>query len=376
MRIKPGFALLVLCGLMAMATAADWPRRFASRDYPLQLSVVAGGLVHPWGMAFLPDGRVLISERPGRLRMLGRDGRLSAPLAGLPAVAAAGQGGLLDVALDPQFASNQRIYLSFAEPRGGGRNGSSVLRARLGEGRLSEVQIIFRQQPAVASSNHFGSRLAFGRDGSLFITTGERYAEREQAQSLDNHLGKVIRIWPDGRVPADNPFVRRAGARPEIWSYGHRNPQGAAIHPQTGQLWTHEHGAKGGDELNLTLAGRNYGWPVITWGVDYSGAPIGEGSAKAGMEQPLHYWVPSIAPSGMAFYQGQPFARWQGSLLLGALRGQMLVRLSLDGTRVAGEERLLEGLGLRIRDVRVGPDGLIYLLTDEDEGALLRLAPG
>lgn len=367
-------SLGLLCA-SSPAWAIDLPARFRSEAYALSLSQFAGGLDHPWGMAFLPDGRLLVTERAGRLRIVGSDGRVAAPLAGLPPIMASGQGGLLDVAIDPQFRSTRWVYLSYAEPRGQGRNGTSVLRAKLGEAGLSELKVIFRQQPAVASQLHFGSRLAFALDGTLFITTGDRYSERDQAQSLDNHLGKVIRIRADGSVPPDNPFLKQAGARPEIWSYGHRNLQGAAVHPLSGQLWTHEHGAKGGDEVNLTQAGVNYGWPVITWGVDYSGAPIGEGSRKAGMAQPLHYWVPSIAPSGMAFYQGQPFAQWQGSLLVGALRGQMLVRLALDGTKIKQEERLLQGLGQRIRDVRVGPDGLIYLLTDEGEGSILRLAP-
>ncbi|WP_374536288.1 PQQ-dependent sugar dehydrogenase [Chitinimonas taiwanensis] len=377
--LRPSLRSLCLSlGLLCASSPAwtmDLPARFRSEAYALSLSQFAGGLDHPWGMAFLPDGRLLVTERAGRLRIVGSDGRVSAPLAGLPPIMASGQGGLLDVAIDPQFRSTRWIYLSYAEPRGQGRNGTSVLRAKLDETGLSEPKVIFRQQPAVASQLHFGSRLAFAPDGTLFITTGDRYSERDQAQSLDNHLGKVIRIRADGSVPPDNPFLKQAGARPEIWSYGHRNLQGAAVHPLSGQLWTHEHGAKGGDEVNLTQAGVNYGWPVITWGVDYSGAPIGEGSRKAGMAQPLHYWVPSIAPSGMAFYQGQPFAQWQGSLLVGALRGQMLVRLALDGTKIKQEERLLQGLGQRIRDVRVGPDGLIYLLTDEGDGSILRLSP-
>lgn len=377
--LRPSLRSLYLSlGLLCASSPAwpmDLPARFRSEAYALSLSQFAGGLDHPWGMAFLPDGRLLVTERAGRLRIVGNDGRVAAPLAGLPPIMASGQGGLLDVAIDPQFRSTRWIYLSYAEPRGQGRNGTSVLRAKLGEAGLSELKVIFRQQPAVASQLHFGSRLAFAPDGTLFITTGDRYSERDQVQSLDNHLGKVIRIRADGSVPPDNPFLKQAGARPEIWSYGHRNLQGAAVHPLSGQLWTHEHGAKGGDEVNLTQAGVNYGWPVITWGVDYSGAPIGEGSRKAGMAQPLHYWVPSIAPSGMAFYQGQPFAQWQGSLLVGALRGQMLVRLALDGTKIKQEERLLQGLGQRIRDVRVGPDGLIYLLTDEGDGSILRLAP-
>lgn len=335
---------------------------------------VARGLQHPWGLAFLPDGRMLVTERPGRLRIVSPDGALSAPVAGVPKVDARGQGGLLDVAVDPEFASNRFIYLSYSEPGEGG-NSTAVARGRLEGNALADVQVIFRQQPKINSSAHFGSRLVFARDGRLFITLGDRFGQRDQAQNLANHIGKVVRIERDGRVPADNPFVGRNDARPEIWSYGHRNVQGAALHPQTGELWTHEHGPQGGDELNLTQAGRNYGWPVATSGREYgTGLSIGEGPSKAGMEDPLRVWVPrSVAPSGMAFYTGERYPQWKGHLFIGTLREQALIRLELDGTRVVREERLLTTLRERIRDVRQGPDGWLYILTDNNDGQVLRL---
>ena len=340
----------------------------------IRVQTVAGGLEHPWGLAFLPGGRMLVTERPGRLRAVERDGRVSEPFAGVPPVQARGQGGLLDVALDPHFAENRLVYLSYAEPGEGGA-GTAVARGRLGEGRLEDVRVIYRQQPKVEGSNHFGSRLVFARDGTLFITQGDRYSYRDKAQDLSVGLGKIVRINPDGSVPRDNPFVGRAGVRPEIWSYGHRNVQGAALHPQTGQLWTVEHGARGGDELNRPEAGKNYGWPVITYGVDYSGAKIGEGTAKPGMEQPVYYWDPVIAPSGMTFYTGEAFPDWKGSILIGSLRPGLLVRLTLEGGRVTREERYLGDLGERIRDVRQGPEGLLYLLTDSRDGRILRGMP-
>jgi glucose/arabinose dehydrogenase len=341
----------------------------------VRVETIARGLEHPWALAFLPDGRLLVTERPGRLRIVHQDGRLSAPLAGVPQVQARGQGGLLDVALDPQFADNRLVYLSYAEPGQGRTAGTAVARGRLDEGRLEDVQVIYRQIPKVEGANHFGSRLVFARDGTLFVTQGERYDYRDQAQDLSSGLGKIVRLNPDGSVPRDNPFVGRAGARPEIWSYGHRNVQSAALHPPTGQLWTVEHGARGGDELNRPEAGKNYGWPVISYGVNYSGTKIGEGTAKPGMEQPLYYWDPVIAPSGMAFYTGDAFPDWRGSLLIGSLRPGLLVRLTLEDGRVAREERYLGDLGERIRDVRQGPDGLLYLLTDSSDGRLLRVLP-
>ncbi len=342
---------------------------------PLRVETMARGLEYPWGLAFLPDGRLLVTERPGRLRIVGRDGRVSAPLAGVPPVLARGQGGLLDVALDPRFWTNQLVYLSYAEPGEGGTAGTAVARGRLVDGGLESVQVIYRQHPKVPGSHHFGSRLVLAPDGTLFITQGDRYAERDGAQDLSVGFGKIVRINPDGSVPDDNPFVGRAGARPEVWSYGHRNIQSAALHPKTGQLWTVEHGARGGDELNRPEAGKNYGWPVITYGVDYSGAKIGEGTARSGMEQPVYYWDPVIAPSGMTFYTGEVFPEWRGSVFVGSLRPGLLVRLTLDGGRVAREERLLGNLRERIRDVRQGPDGFLYLLTDNHEGRVLRVVP-
>ena len=346
---------------------------------PPQAETFAKGLVNPWGMAFLPDGRLLVTERPGRMRIVARNGGLSPALKGVPQVVASGQGGLLDVALAPDFATSNAVYFCFSEPREGGTNGSSVARAKLvadGEGgRLDDLKIVFRQEPASTGSMHFGCRLVFARDGNLFVTLGERFHSRDKAQDLATHFGKVVRIRPDGTAPPDNPFINKSGARPEIWSYGHRNPQAAALHPGSGKLWVVEHGARGGDEVNIPQAGKNYGWPIITYGRDYSGAKIGEGTAKAGMEQPIYYWDPSIAPSGMAFYTGDLFPEWKGNLFVGALAGRALHRLVLDGERVVGEERLLRDLGERIRDVRSGPDGALWLLTDNPEGRVVRVVP-
>jgi aldose sugar dehydrogenase len=355
------------------------PSRTAGVDF--EAETVAGGLEHPWAVEVFEDGRMLVTERPGRLRVVTKEGELSTPVAGLPEVDAEGQGGLLDVAIDPEFSSNQTIYWSYAEPREDG-NGTALARGRLitGEGdpRVEDVQVIFRMLPSLRSSAHFGSRIAFRSDDTLFLTLGERsiLEGRVQSQDLGSHLGKVVRIHKDGTVPVDNPFVDQAGAFPEIWSYGHRNPQGSAIHPETGALWTVEHGAMGGDELNAPEAGKNYGWPIITYGLEYSGDPIGEGiTAQEGMEQPLYYWDPVIAPSGMLFYTGELFPAWQDSLFIGSLGGEHLVRLTLEDERVIGEERLLTDLGERIRDVVQGPDGAIYIVTDEDDGRLLKLVP-
>ncbi|MDO9285821.1 MAG: PQQ-dependent sugar dehydrogenase [Aquabacterium sp.] len=352
-----------------------------------QVVVVAHGLVNPWGLAFLPDGRLLVTEKPGRMRIVAADGKLGPPLPGLPPVAAEGQGGLLDVVLDPRFASNRLVYWSYSEsaPAGEDSNGTTVARARLdgerGAERLAEVQVIFRQVPKVASRLHFGARLAFGNDGRLFITLGDRFSRKDDAQLLDNHLGKIVRIEADGRVPADNPLVAKPGApiigRPEIWSWGHRNVQGAAIHPATGALWTTEHGPQGGDELNIVLPGRNHGWPLITYGRNYGlGTRIGEGTERADIVAPLAHWVPtSIAPSGMAFLTSERYPGWKGNLFIGALRGQALIRIELDGPRVLRQERLLQALNERIRDVRQGPDGYLYLLTDNADGRVLKLLP-
>jgi glucose/arabinose dehydrogenase len=372
--------LAALAGLLALSTplAAEITKAPAAKtQQAFKVETFAKGLVHPWGLAFLPDGRLLVTERPGRLRIVGKDGTLSAPLQGTPKVYASGQGGLLDVQLGPDFASSALIYLSYAEPRDGAKNGTTVARARLvteGEGgRLEQVQAIFRQEPSYASSNHFGSRIVFTPDGSLFVTLGERYSARDEAQNPANHLGKLVRIMQDSSPYAGNP--KKAGWRPEIWSIGHRNVQGAALNPATGKLWTIEHGARGGDEINVPEAGKNYGWPVITYGRDYTYLKIGEGTHKAGMEQPIYYWDPSIAPSGAAFYTGDRFPEWKGNLFVGALAGQALHRIVLDGEKVVGEETLLADLGERIRDVRAGPDGALWLLTDNPEGRVLRVAP-
>lgn len=337
----------------------------------------ASGLENPWGLAFLSDGRALVTERPGRIRIVARDGKLSAPLDGVPAVYAEGQGGLLDIALAPDFEASRLVYISYAEPRGGGRSGTSVARGRLkedaGAARLEAVEVVFRQEPAVASALHFGSRLVFADDGSLFITTGDRGSQRAAVQDPKVPIGKVLRVAADGRPLAG--LARPDGWDPRVWSMGHRNIQGAAIDRRTGRLWTVEHGARGGDELNSPELGKNYGWPVITYGRDYSGARIGEGTAKPGLEQPVYYWDPSIATSGLAIYDGELFAGWKGSILVGGLAGARLSRLVVEDGRVIAEEILLADRGDRIRDVRQGPDGAVYVLTDERRGEILRLTP-
>lgn len=366
------FGLVLLAA--GPALAQQQPVRIKTEKADLVVETVARGLENPWGLAFLPDGRMLVTERPGRLRTVSADGQLSQPLAGLPRIYARGQGGLLDVVLDPNFAENRVVYLSFAEDRGG-RAGTSVARAAIntaGTG-LERVQIIFRQEPGATGSNHWGSRLVFDRTGALFVTVGDRYDLRDQAQNPANHLGKVIRIKPEGGAPDDNPKL--SGWAPEVWSIGHRNVQGAALNPATGELWTAEHGARGGDEINIPRKGLNYGWPVITYGVDYSGAKIGVGTKKEGMEQPVYYWDPSIAPSGMAFYTGDKFPAWRGNILIGALAAGLVSRVEIDGDKVVREERILESLQERIRDVRQGPDGFVYLLTDASQGRILRLRP-
>jgi glucose/arabinose dehydrogenase len=369
-------AALVVSGRALAQEQAQAPRSPTPAPIaaPVRVETVARGLEHPWGLAFLPDGRMLVTERPGRLRLVDRNGRLSDPLGGVPDVFAQGQGGLLDVALSPDFARDRLVYLSFAEPGEGGA-GTAVARGRLAERSLEGPRVIWRQRPKVGGANHWGSRLVFRRDGTLFVTLGDRFNYRERAQDLSVTLGKIVRINADGSVPRDNPFVGRAGAAPEIWSYGHRNVQAAALHPQTGDLWTVEHGARGGDELNRPEAGKNYGWPVITYGVDYSGAKIGEGTARPGMEQPVYYWDPVIAPSGAAFYTGSAFPDWRGSLFIGGLASRVLVRLTIAGGRVTGEERYLADLGERLRDVRQGPEGFLYLLTDNPAGRILRVGP-
>ena len=371
-----GAVFLGLALLAPPALAQEAPRSPTPKPVKLAAKVtdVAVGLEHPWGVELLPDGRFLVTERPGRLRVVNRDGRLSAPLTGVPEVYARGQGGLLDVALSPGFAQDRLVYLSFAE-RGSGGAGTAVARGRLGERGLEDTQVIWRQQPKVDGSyNHWGSRLVFRPDGTLFVTLGDRFVHSERAQDLSTTIGKIVRINPDGSVPRDNPFVGRSGALPEIWSYGHRNVQ-AAVLDARGELWTVEHGARGGDELNNPQPGKNYGWPVITYGVDYSGARIGIGTSHPGMEQPVYYWDPVIAPSGATFYSGTAFPDWRGDLLVGSLRPGALVRLRIANGRVTVEERYLDELGERIRDVREGPDGAIYLLTDSSRGRLIRVEP-
>lgn len=353
-----------------------------SADVAYEVVTVAEGLDKPWAIAFLPDGRMLVTEKPGRLRIVTAAGALSEPVTGLPEVDARDQGGLLDVVLDPDYAQNNLIYWSYAEPRGNGTNSTAVARGRLVEdgasARVSDVQVIFQQNPAMDSTKHYGNRLVFDRGGHLLIALGERsiMAGRVQAQDMNSALGKVVRINRDGSIPADNPFVGKDGVRPEIFASGVRNVQAAALHPTTGALWEIEHGARGGDELNIIEAGKDYGWPTITYGLEYSGRQIGEGlTAKEGMEQPTYYWDPVIGPSGMVFYQGDLFPAWKDSLFIGALRDKHLVRLTLDGDRVVGEERLATDVNARIREVEQGPDGAIYLATDSAEGKILKLVP-
>lgn len=359
--------LLGAFGAVGFASAAPRPQ------------VVASGLENPWGVGFLPGGAFLVTERPGRLRIVSADGKLSAPLEGLPAIAAGGQGGLLDVRVDSDFERSRAFYFCYSEPEAGGPgNGTALARARLSgdSSRLEGVKVIFRQRPKVVSRNHFGCRIVEARDGNLFLTLGERFSRKEDAQKLDNHLGKIVRIGKDGEIPRDNPFVGRAGALPEIWSYGHRNGQGATLAPD-GQLWMTEHGPQGGDEINIPLPGRNYGWPVITYGENYGGGKIGDGiTHKEGMEQPLHYWVPSIAPSGMAFLSSDRYGTaWKGNLFVGSLKFGYLDRIELRDGKVVAEHKLLEEGRARIRDVKQGPDGLLYILTDESDGKLIRLLP-
>lgn len=366
--------LIVLTGLF-LPVAVPAAQAVATEQATLRVETVARTLVHPWGLAFLPDGRILVTERPGRLRIVTPDGGISPPVSGVPAVYAVGQGGLLDVVLGPDFAASRRIYFSYAEPGENG-GGTAVARARLDTDELAlrDVEILFRQTPKSQGGRHFGSRLVFAPDGTLFITIGDR-GQRERTQDLTINRGQVIRIHPDGAIPADNPFIGVEGRRPEVWSYGHRNPQGAALHPETGALWIQEHAAQGGDEVNIPEAGKNYGWPVIHYGVDYGGGSFGEGTKKPGHEQPVHYWTPSIAPSGMTFYTSDKVPAWQGDVFVGALKFRLLVRLDVENNRIIHEERMLTDLGERIRAVDQGPDGNLYLLTDARDGRILRIEP-
>jgi aldose sugar dehydrogenase len=369
-----GPALLTLSALAMLPLAAP--------AQELKPVTVVRGLTNAWALAFLPDGRMLVTEKPGRLRIVAKDGSLGEPLANVPPVDDTGQCGLLDVAVDPQFAQNRLIYWTFAEPAGSrsGQSGNStaVARARLGtDDKLSEVRTIFVQQPKVASRLHCGSRIAFARDGTLWVGLGDRFERKDDAQWGSNHLGKIIRIDREGKAPADNPYAganARAGFASEVYSLGHRNIQGMAAHPVTGELWGSEHGPQGGDEINRIEPGRNYGWPLVTYGRNYvTGTRIGEEGPKAGFEPPLKWWVPSVAPSGLAFITSERYPGWKGNLLMGTLRGQALIRLTLDGKQVVGEERLLQTLAQRIRDVRQGPDGFIYIVTDGSDGRVLRL---
>jgi glucose/arabinose dehydrogenase len=372
------FVLALIAALVGGAAARAADSIYPSSAGNLSVQTVASGLVHPWSLAFLPDGRMLVTERPGRMRIVAPNGRVSPPLGNVPKVFAVTQGGLLDVILDRDFARNHTIYFSFAEPyNGGGR--TSLARARLDEGevpRLADVKVIYRQHGPPSKGYHFGSRIVQANDGTLFVTNGEHFIDRDSAQTFDNDLGKIVRITPDGDAPSDNPFANKPGARPEIWSYGHRNPQGLAINPADGKLWEQEHGAMGGDEINLIEKGHNYGWPLVSYGKNYDGSPVGTGKAKMeGVDDPRWHWTPSIAPSGLTFYTGDLFPGWKGSLFNGALKSQLLSRLELKGDAVVKEERLLQGLRERLRDVRQGPDGALYLLTDSDSGRILRVAP-
>ena len=361
---------IVVCAVMSAAGPAH--------AQELKPVTVVRGLANAWALAFMPDGRMLVTEKPGRLRIVAKDGALGEPLAGLPAVDNTGQCGLLDVAVDPKFAENRLIYWTFAEAGAGG-NSTAVARGKLGtDDKLSEVRTIFVQQPKVASRLHCGSRIAFARDDTLLVGLGDRFERKDDAQLPANHLGKIVRIDRDGKVPADNPFAgpnARAGTAPEVFSLGHRNIQGLATHPATGELWETEHGPQGGDEINVAEPGKNYGWPVMTYGRNYgSGTRIGDEGPKAGFEQPLKWFLPlSVAPSGLAFVTSDRYPGWKGNLMMGTLRGQALIRLTLDGRKVVGEERLLETLAVRIRDVRQGPDGWLYIVTDGGDGRVIRL---
>jgi glucose/arabinose dehydrogenase len=368
-------ALLLVLGASSTVGAAN----FETEKGSIWVETIADGLPHPWAIDFLPDGRMIVTERGGKMRLVAQAGGVGEPLKGLPDVDVGGQGGLLDVAVHPDFAENRLIYWSFSEAGEGG-NSTAVARGRLSEDTttLDDVTVIFSQKPKLRSNSHFGSRLVFDGSGHLFVTLGERFnaKTRGQAQDLGSDLGKIVRLMEDGTVPPDNPFANKPGALPEIWSYGHRNVQAAAINPGTGELWEIEHGPRGGDEINLPQPGKNYGWPVVSYGVNYSGTPVGSGkSAMPGMEQPIYQWTPVIAPSGMAFYTGDLFVQWKGNLFVGGLQAQALVRLELDGAKVVHEERLLRELGQRIRDVAQGPDGTLYVITDEDDGMILRLSP-
>jgi glucose/arabinose dehydrogenase len=365
---------LALIAAISLSCAGE-NRPSQSEKHNFNIVTLVEGLQNPWSIAWLPDGRMLVTERAGRLRIVSKDFRLDPQhVEGLPEIVVRGQGGLFDVAPHPEYKENGWIYISY-NGAGEGGHGTELMRAKLDGHRLVDQRVLFRLQPKSRTDLHFGGRIVFDGKGHVFLTLGER-GEMHRAQRLDDHAGSVIRLNEDGSVPKDNPFMNRKDAKPEKFTYGDRNMQGAALHPKTGELWTHEHGPQGGDEINIMRAGRNYGWPVITYGANYgTGTKIGEGTHKQGMEQPIYYWVPSIAPSGMAFYEGDKFPNWRGNLLVGSLKDEMLVRLELDGEKVTKEERLMKGAIGRIRDVRIGPDGYVYLLSDERRGVLARLEP-
>jgi glucose/arabinose dehydrogenase len=374
-------SILALAALLLLTRGAlAAPEIFPSSAGKLAVETLAGGLVHPWSLAFLPDGRMLVTERPGRMRIVTRAGQLSPPLAGVPGVYAQSQAGLMDVILGRDFATNRTIFFCYAEPAEGGGGRIAVAHAELEENgrmpRLVAVKTIFRQRGPASRGLNIGCRMVQAPDGNLFVSLGDHFSAAEMAQTLDNHIGKIVRIRPDGTAPPDNPFVNKPGALPEIWAYGLRNPEGLAFNPADGKLWEQEHGPQGGDEINIIDKGKNYGWPVVSYGVNYDGSPVGTGKAQApGMQDPVWHWTPSIAPSGMAFYSGELFPGWKGSLINGALKFELLSRLTLKGDSAVKEERLLQGLHERIRDVRQGPDGALYLLTDNSAGRILRVAP-
>lgn len=370
-------ALSALALILLTATSAHADEIISTEKIKIKVETFADGLENPWGLVFLPSGRALVTERDGRLRFVSPEGKLSAPLAGVPKVDARGQGGLLDVAIDPDFSENNFVYLSYAEPGDGGTNSTAVARGVLSEAGLNDVEVIFSQEPKVSSTLHYGSRIIFDGEGHMFIALGERSKTefRGQSQDRNSDLGKVVRLNRDGTVPEDNPFVGKQGMRPEIWSYGHRNQQGAAMNPWSQELWTNEHGPRGGDEINIARAGNNYGWPVVSYGINYNGTPVGNGEQTgSGFVDPIHYWVPSIGVSGMAFYTSDAMTPWKGNLFVGGLAIPKLVRLELDGNKIVHEEALLEDRGSRIRAVTQGPDGALYLLTDDGEDAILRVS--
>ncbi|HAE90820.1 MAG TPA: oxidoreductase [Idiomarina sp.] len=375
--MKSNLTAVAAALLSATMSTSVLAQEVETERHTLSLETISEGLNHPWGIAFLPSGDMLVTERSGTLNIITQEGQKT-PIQGTPEVVAKSQGGLLDVNIDPDYADNGWVYISYSEkdPKGGNGNSTAVMRGKIDGDKWTQGEVIFRQAPKYESNAHFGSRLVFSPEGHLFITLGERYSRMQDAQTLDNHHGKIVRIWPDGSIPKDNPFVGNDGALDKIWSYGHRNVQGAAIHPDTGELWTIEHGPQGGDEVNIPKAGKNYGWPTITYGEDYGGGEIGIGTHKEGMEQPFYYWLPSIATAGSIFYTGDKFPKWKGDLLVTALRGQTIARLDLEEGRVLHEERMLEdATSFRIRDIEQGPEGFLYILTDADSGQLIKLSP-